>query len=311
MKHKNVQGTQLELFPEKSKKTKSIIIRQSDSNNFRGWNDVMASIAKNFSVSDRKYFAGMIDGDGTLHLHTRKNRPNPVLRLGLELRHDHAEPVIKLAELFDLTISKTVRLNTENIQPTLKSELSGIKARLFLYAIHPYLLEEKEDAIEILKKLECPGEYLQDEKQFSFEYLAGYTDAEGSVHFRLRHEKTKTGNICSNYKQSFQLSSSDNAHLQFLKKSLIDLGFDHFRKDYIDTHKNAKKREGINPENWKNVTHIRLGGTPTQLSKFYKNVEPFMLIKHKKDNMQRTITYDRIITSNKRFHEMKARKRTI
>ena len=150
--------TQLELFPEKSKKSKSIIIRQSNSNYFREWNSVMVSIAKNFSVSDRKYFAGMIDGDGTLHLHTRKNRPNSILKLGLELRHDHAEPVLRLAELFDLTIRKIIRLNTKNTQPTLKIELSGIKGRLFLYEIHHYLLEEKDDAIEILKKLDCPGE---------------------------------------------------------------------------------------------------------------------------------------------------------
>lgn len=303
--------TQLELFPEKSKKSKSIIIRQSNSNYFREWNSVMVSIAKNFSVSDRKYFAGMIDGDGTLHLHTRKNRPNSILKLGLELRHDHAEPVLRLAELFDLTIRKIIRLNTKNTQPTLKIELSGIKGRLFLYAIHPYLLEEKDDAIEILKKLDCPGEYLQGEKQFSFEYLAGYTDAEGCVHFNLQHQKTKIGNISSNYKQYFQLTSNDNAHLQFIKQQLIDRGFDHFRKDYIDTHKNVKKREGRNPKNWKNTTNILLGGTPTQLSEFYKNVEPFMLIKHKKDNMRHTITYDKIITSNKKFHEMKARKRTV
>ena len=68
---------QLELFPEKIKKTKSVITRQSNSNHFREWNDVMASIAKNFSVSDSKYFAGMVDGDGSFPLHTRKDRLNP------------------------------------------------------------------------------------------------------------------------------------------------------------------------------------------------------------------------------------------
>ena len=302
--------TQLELFPEKSKKSKTVIIRKSSSNNFREWNDVMASIAKNFSVSDRKYFAGMIDGDGTLHLHTREKQSS-VLRIGLELRHDHAEPVVKLAELFDLTISKFIRLNTKNTQPTLKIELSGIKARLFLYAIHPYLLEEKEDAIEILKKLKCPEKYLFEEKQFSFEYLAGYTDAEGCVRFNLHHQKTKIGNISSNYRMYYELTSNDNAHLQFIKQQLIDRGFDHFRKDYIATYKNVKKRKGRNPKKWKNTTHINLGGSPTQLSKFYKNVEPFILIKHKKDNMNHTIAYDRIITSNKRFHEMKARKKAV
>jgi hypothetical protein len=285
---------QLELFPKKIKKSKSIIVRQSNSNNFRGWNDVMTDIAKNFSISDRKYFAGMIDGDGTFNLHERKKRSKPVLRIGLELRHDHAEPLIKLAELFDLTISKFFRLDQKNTQPSLKIELSGVKGILFLFSIYPYLLEKKDRAKEILKKLECPKKYLSNKKQFSFEYLAGYTDAEGSVQFNLRHEKTKIGNITSCYRMSYMLTSNDNAHLQFIKQRLIDRGFDHFRKDYVATYKNVEKREGRNPETWKNTTHIQLGGSPKQLSKFYKNVEPFMLIKHKKDNMRHTISYNQI-----------------
>ena len=285
---------QLELFPKKIKKSKSIIIRQSSSKHFKGWNDVMVSIAKNFSVSDRKYFAGMIDGDGSFTLHPRKNRPNPVLRLELELRHDHAEPVLRLAELFDLTIRKITRIYEKNTQDSLKIELSGIKARLFLFSIYPYLLEKKDHAKNILIKLECPKKHLPKKKNFSFEYLAGYTDAEGTVRFNLRHEKTKIGNITSCYRMGYELTSNDNAHLQFIKQKLIKQGFDHFRKDYIATHENVKKREGRNPENWKDTTHIYLGGSPKQLSKFYKNVEPFMLIKHKKDNMRHTISYNQI-----------------
>ena len=285
---------QLELFPEKIKKTKSVITRQSNSNHFREWNDVMASIAKNFSVSDRKYFAGMVDGDGSFTLHTRKDRLNPTLRLGLELRHDHAEPVTKLAELFDLTIRRTTRLDSENTQDTLKIELSGIKVRLFLFSIYPYLLEKKDQARDILIKLDCPKKHLPKKKNFSFEYLAGYTDAEGCVRFNLKHQKTKIGKTTSSYSMSYELISNDNAHLQFIKQQLIDQGFDHFRKDYVDTYKNAKRREGRNPENWKSTTHIQLGGTPGQLSTFYKNIEPFKLIKHKKDNMKHTISYDQI-----------------
>lgn len=286
--------TQLELFPKKIKKTKSIIIRKSSSNNFRGWNDVMTDIAKNFSISDRQYFAGMIDGDGTFNLHERKKRSKPVLRIGLELRHDHAEPVLRLAELFDLTISKIFRLNRKNTQPALKIELGAIKANLFLYAIQPYLLEKRNNAIEILKKLDCPFEYLSKEKQFSFEYLAGYTDAEGCVRFNLLHQKTKIGNITSHYRTGYTLTSNDNAHLQFIKQRLIDQGFDHFRKDYINTYKNSKRK------NRKPTTQITLGGSPTQLSKFYEKVEPFMLIKHKKDNMRHTILYDQI--TNRRVY---------
>ena len=301
--------TQLELFPEeieKDKNTKNFIIRKSSSNNFRGWNDVVAYMAKSFNTSDRKYFAGMTDGDGTLHLHPRKNRPNPCLRIGIELRHDHAEPVLKLAEIFDLTISKKIYLKKKgNTKSSLKIELSGIKAKIFLFSIYPYLLEVKKEARAVLISLGCPEGHLPEERQFSFEYLAGYTDSEGTVEFRLAHSKTKTGNITSSYKMRYELTSNDNPHLQFIKQNLIDLGFDHFRKDYIYRYEKEKKdsrkkrKSGINPENWKPTTHMYLGGTPTQLSKFYKNVEPFILIKHKKDNMLSTMKYNDIITMNK------------
>ena len=305
---KNIREIQPELFPEeikKGKKTKYIRIRQSSSTNFRGWNDVIASMAKNFSTSDRKYFAGMTDGDGSFHLPTKY--PTKI-RVGIELRHDHAEPVLKLAEMFDLTISKKIYLKKKgNTQPSLKIELGGIKAKVFLFSIYPYLLERKDKARKVLLALDCEEKYLPKEKQFSFEYLAGYTDAEGSVYFFLSHKKKKTGSITSSYRQYYALTSNNNAHLQFIKKNLIELGFDHFRKDFIRTYKDVKKREGTNPEKWGDTSNIYLGGTPTELSKFYKNVEPFILIKHKKENMQHTMTYDRVITSNERFKEMKAK----
>lgn len=302
--------TQLELFPKeikKGKNTKNFIIRKSSSNYFRKWNDVVASMAKNFSVSSRKYFAGMTDGDGSFHI---PDKYPGKLRIGLELRHDHAEPLLKLAEIFDLTISKKIFLKKKgNTQPQLKVELSGIKAKVFLFSIYPYLLEKKDKARTVLLSLDCPEKHLPKKRQFSFEYLAGYTDAEGTVYFSLRHEKMKTGSIISSYRQLYSLSSNDNAHLQFIKKNLIELGFDHFRKDFIRTYKDVKKREGTNPEKWGDTSSIFLGGTPTQLSKFYKNVEPFILIKHKKENMQHTMTYDRVITSNERLKEIKFRKR--
>jgi len=290
--------TQLKLFPEEAKKkTKAIVVRQSSSLYFRKWNDVVASMAKNFSTSDRKYYAGMTDGDGSFHI---PDKYPGKIRIGLELRYDKAEPILKLGELFDLTISKKIYLKKKgNTKSTLKIELSGIKAKLFLFSIYPYLLEEKKEARALLTSLGCPSHLLPEERQFSFEYLAGYTDSEGTVSFKLVHEKNKAGNTTSSYKMHYELTNNDNAHLQFLKKNLIDLGFDHFRKDYIDTYENVKKSKGRNPEKWNPTTHIFLGGTPLQLSKFYKNVEPFILIKHKKDNMLSTIKYNDIITMNK------------
>ena len=170
--------TQLTLFPEETKKgqrTKKIIIRQSSSTFLRKWNKDIGLIAKNFSTADRQYYAGMIDGDGNITVTPKY--PNR-LRILLELRHDHAEPILKLAELFDLTISKKIYLIPQgNAQPTLNIEFGGIKAKLFLFSIYPYLLEEKEKATTLLRSLDCPAEYLPEERQFSFEYLAGYTDA--------------------------------------------------------------------------------------------------------------------------------------
>ena len=126
--------------------------------------------------------------------------------------------------------------------------------------------------------------------------MAGYIDAEGSVCFRLNHTKTKAGNISSCYSYYLTLTSNDTDHLQYVKKNLIKLGYDHFRKDYVNTYKSEKKspRLDTNPDKWNDTTHVILGGTTEQLSKLYKNVEPFMLIKHKKDNMKSTITYNNL-----------------
>jgi hypothetical protein len=158
------------------------------------------------------------------------------------------------------------------------------------------MLEKKKRTKEILLKLDCPERHLPETREFSLEYLAGYIDAEGSVCFRLNHSKTKAGNICSFYSYYLTLTSNNTDHLQYLKKNLIKLGYDHFRKDFINTYKSEKKspRLGTNPDKWNDTTHVVLGGTTKQLSKFYKNIEPFMLIKHKKDNMKSTIRYNSI-----------------
>ena len=283
---------------KKEKKTNIFLIRESSSKNLKDVEDISKWMRYNFSESERRYFAGMIDGDGHVGVRVPKNRKHLKLSVVLELRHDHAEPVTRLAELFDLSVSKKVYLKAKNTQPSLKVELSGVKARLFLICIYPYMLEKKKRTKEILVKLDCPEIHLPEAREFSLEYLAGYIDAEGSVCFRLFHKKLKTGNISSCYKYFLTLSSNDGDHLQYIKQNLIKLGYDHFRKDFINTYKSEKKapaRDNRNPDKWNDTTHVILGGTTKQLSKLYKNVEPFMLIKHKKDNMKSTITYNSII----------------
>ena len=290
---------------KKEKKTNIFLIRESSSKNLKDVEDISKWMRYNFSESERRYFAGMIDGDGYVGVRIPKNRKHLKLSVVLELRHDHAEPVIRLAELFDLSVSKRVYLQRTNTQPSIKVELSGVKARLFLICIYPYMLEKKKRIKEILLKLDCPEKHLPDTREFSLEYLAGYIDAEGSVCFRLNHSKTKAGNITSFYSYYLTLTSNDTNHLQYVKENLIKLGYDHFRKDYVNTYKTEKKapaRENRNPEKWNDTTHVILGGTTKQLSKLYKNVEPFMLIKHKKDNMKSTIRYNSVL---KRVNENK------
>ena len=285
---------------KKEKKSKIFLIKESSSKNTRDVEGISRWMGENFSVSERQYFAGMMDGDGYVGVRFPKNRKHLKLSVVLDLRHDHAEPVYRLAELFDLSISKRVYLERTNTQPSVKVELAGVKARLFLICIYPYMLEKKKRIKEILLKLDCPEKHLPDKREFSLEYLAGYIDAEGSVCFRLLHTKTKTGNISSSYRYYLTLSSNDSDHLQYVKENLIKLGYDHFRKDYVNTYKTEKAktklpaRENRNPDKWNDTTHVILGGTTKQLSKLYKNVEPFMLIKHKKDNMKSTIRYNSI-----------------
>ena len=286
---------------KKEKKSKIFLIKESSSKNTRDVEGISRWMGENFSVSERQYFAGMMDGDGYVGVRFPKNRKHLKLSVVLDLRHDHAEPIYKLAELFDLSISKRVYLERKNTQPSVKVELAGVKARLFLICIYPYMLEKKKRIKEILLKLDCPEKHLPDTREFSLEYLAGYIDAEGSVCFRLLHTKTKTGNISSSYRYYLTLSSNDSDHLQYVKENLIKLGYDHFRKDYVNTYKTEKAktklpaRENRNPDKWNDTTHVILGGTTKQLSKLYKNVEPFMLIKHKKDNMKSTIKYNSVL----------------
>jgi len=293
---------------KKEKKSKIFLIKESSSKNTRDVEGISRWMGENFSVSERQYFAGMMDGDGYVGVRIPKNRKHLKLSVVLDLRHDHAEPVYRLAELFDLSISKRVYTERTNTQPSVKVELSGVKARLFLICIYPYMLEKKKRIKEILLKLDCPEKHLPDTREFSLEYLAGYIDAEGSVCFRLNHTKTKAGNISSCYSYYLTLTSNDTDHLQYVKENLIKLGYDHFRKDYVNTYKSEKKapaRENRNPDKWNDTTHVILGGTTKQLSKLYKNVEPFMLIKHKKDNMKSTITYNNV------FEKINENKQTV
>ena len=75
---------------KKEKKTNIFLIRESSSKNLKDVEDISKWMRYNFSESERRYFAGMIDGDGYVGVRVPKNRKHLKLSFVLELRHDHA-----------------------------------------------------------------------------------------------------------------------------------------------------------------------------------------------------------------------------
>ena len=209
------------------------------------------------------------------------------------------EPVLMLAKIFDLTIRYCTRKGEKykNYQPTYKISLSGPKAEMFMLLIYPYLIENKSFIRKFLLERECPERLLEENLQFSWPYLAGYADAEGSYHMKLTHSKHKRKNgygISSGYKFRFNLCSNDFESLRFIKQQIINRGFK-FRKEEMENYKNAKKREGTNPEKWNPTLKINLKGGPVEHSRFYKNFYIYSLISKKKKVMEKTMEYARII----------------
>jgi formylglycine-generating enzyme required for sulfatase activity len=137
--------------------------------------------------------------------------------------------------------------------------------------------------------------------EWTADWYDAYANAPASEnkYFGEKQRVVRGGVTSSGHYDSVSLvfRSAKRTHL-LAGTALIDLGFNHFTKDYLHTYENVKKRKGRSPEKWKPTTHILLGGGPARLSNFYKNVEPFILIKHKKDNMLATIKYNDIITMN-------------
>jgi len=287
-------------------KKKQVIIKQSKSNNLRNWilkdgtiNPLFHEIKDNFPIPARQYFAGIWDGDGYQRNTKKPDRPSKILQLCLDMAENGKEPVLMLAKIFDLTIRCVTRKGEKykNYQPSYIIDLGGPKGEMFLLLIYPYLIENRSIVREILLERKCPENFLKADLQFSWPYLAGYADAEGSYHMKLTHSKQKRKKgyaISSSYKFRFNLCSNDFESLRFIKQQIINRGFK-FRKEDIHTYKNTKKREGRNPEKWRPTLHIYLKGGPVEHSKLYKNFFMYSLIKKKKDIMEKTMEYARII----------------
>lgn len=269
--------------------TKSFLIRESKVKNIYTYFNKEGELVKplqeiltNFSNQERKYFAGMADGDGCFR---KKGR---TIAFVLELREDASEPISALAKIFDGTVRKKINLKSKNTKPSLILELYGMKVFLFSLCVYPYLLEKKNLVKEIIlnskinKKIKFKFNEEMDKKRFSFEYLAGYTDAEGSIQMCLTHQKGWKGKITSGYKFRYNLCSNDHEHLSFIKNNLLKMGYN-FRKDYIENYKNRK--------NCKPTKHIYLKGGPQEHLKLYEKILPFCKIQNKIKKMKDTSNY--------------------
>lgn len=264
------------------------------------YNDILDK----FTTDEKAYYAGMIDGDGSIQYFKRKDRPGKKLKIVLELKEINAEPLTELANIFDLSVRRKIYDVKTNTQPTLLCEFGKAKAEVFLFMVYPYLLEKKLFVKNILTDLKCPVEYLTNDKQFSYAYLAGYTDAEGCITFELRHQKGWKGiGISSSYRCLYRLTSNNFGHLAYLKNQLEEKGYK-FNKDEIKDYKNTKEREGRNPDKWKATKVLIIGGWE-QLSNLYKHLLKYSKINNKRQLMKRTQQYHDLIHTTLPRHNAK------
>ena len=281
-----------------------MIVRKSKSSHVRTWFNKDGSliplfweIKKRFPLAERQYFGGCWDGDG-YHRNTRKkNSTKKYISINLEMAEDGCEPVFKLAELFDLSIycrPKRNGIKYKNYQPAYTTGLSGMKAEIFLFFIYPHVIFRRPSIRKILLERGIPERLLKDPITFSWPYLAGFADAEATPVMKLRHAKIKN-KIYSSYRANFTIPNNDFVSLTFIKNKIMEAGFK-FRKDSIRHHNHVKvsksmRARGANPKNWSPSKTIGVAGGPKELSRFYKNIIDFSLIKRKKDIMKKTMRY--------------------
>jgi len=285
---------------------KKMILKKSKSNWLRTWLKKDGSliplfyeILARFPIAVRQYFAGIWDGDGCQNNKQISNTPYKTLKLCLDMAENGNEPVLMLAQIFDLSLDYVTRKGEKykNYQPSYRVNLGGPKAEMFMLLIYPYLIENRSLVREILLERGIPERLLKDPLTFSWPYLAGYADAEGYYEMRLYHAKCKRKNgyaISSSYKFRFNLTSNDFKSLKFIKQQIIDRGFK-FQKDQIDTYEKVKGKKGQNPKNWKPTLRVDMGGGPKELTRFYKNFYQYALIEKKRKAMEKTMEYSQII----------------
>ena len=122
--------------------TKSEIIYESKTKHLRYLFDeqgnalpIYNDILDKFTTDEKAYYAGMIDGDGSIQYSKRKDRPGKKLKIVLELKEVNAEPLTELANIFDLSVRRKIYDVKTNTQPTLLCEFGKAKAEVFLFMV--------------------------------------------------------------------------------------------------------------------------------------------------------------------------------
>jgi len=242
---------------------------------------IFKEIKTNFSVALKKYYAGMIDGDGTIIKEGKRK-----LHCKLELTENAALPITELADIFDLSVSKRVRSGEKykNTKPTLMITIAGLKGKLFLINIYPYMLEKKEECKTSLISAGCPEHFFEDPfmeyRKFSYEYLAGYTDAEGCIGMY----RTK-----NSYTFHCSLTSTNFKQINFISKNLKEDGFNN--SIIVDSYK--RTRDGME-KTYKTSYQLHVKGGHKDKVKLYNKLLPFMKMENKIKKMKNTIKYNEI-----------------
>ena len=271
---------------------KAVIIKKSTGNAFYKFgpltngegklNELYLPFSKKFTFDDLKYFAGMLDGDG--HISLKNGRAS----VELELEEKDAFPVAFLADALDLSVQYSVRSGGKTIQnkdrkktSSLRTFVQGEKAYMLLCMIFPFLLEKKGVVRKILATKFSNLDFFSLEKQFSFAYLAGYADAEGSFQKLIRTSK-RTNH--SNMSFRFQLTSTDEDHIRYLCSCLREKGFN------VKVH--SYKRNRLRKDGSPNKDMHRIDVTDLRsLKRLYNLFLPYAKIHRKIDVMKSTIIY--------------------
>ena len=155
------------------------------------------------------YHAGMFDGDGFVDMVSKKN-----IIAGLDLIDQ--QPVKELADIYK-GIYKYMVYKNENHSPNYLVTFRGNKAIHFLLKICPYLIENKQYVIDILRNYIPNYTPRKISAKDRLEYLPGYFDAEGSFKLRLAESRQKD-KIYKNVICVCKFTSTNLDVLNYLKK---------------------------------------------------------------------------------------------